>query len=320
MQVSDQVLVEKVLEGENRAYDELLRGLEPQLKGFMAGQLAPRPEASVDEAMQELRIYLFRRLDRYDPQYPLIVFARALGKNVAKRFLYKKDGLVPLRGGDEDDSDWSDDLTPMELAPLPENLRAVLGENRFASPDGPPPPSRAFLELFELFLRYGGYPHQQVSFAYSILIWGKAKSKRSRGSGKEGRPALTAFGTGKVPVTGDPDRVVEEVGPRPLRTSCSDMMDEIRLGMALDDGFLTRAAGPLYSRLELTGSKLFSRDATSRRLFSSLEEQLIGDTRLREYFGKDQRKSISDWTRTVKERVKKAFLDPSSRKRIPLPQ
>ena len=46
----------------------------------------------------------------------------------------------------------------------------------------------------------------------------------------------------------------------------------------------------------------------------------IGKTQLREYFGKDERKSVADWTHTVKERLKKALLDPATRDRIPLPR
>jgi hypothetical protein len=176
-----------------------------------------------------------------------------------------------------------------------------------------------FLELFELFLRYGGYPHQQVSFGFSILIWGRAKSA-APGGGKAEVGGLGALAGEKVPVTGDPDRVVKEVGPQLLDRSSSSMMEEVGSGLALDAEYLERAGRPLVTRLAMTGAELFARDATSRRLFAPLEGRRIADTRLREYFGKDERKSVADWTRTVKERVKKAFLDPSTRERTPLPR
>ena len=98
------------------------------------------------------------------------------------------------------------------------------------------------------------------------------------------------------------------------------MVTEIGNDIALDARFLDRARRPLDLRLELTGADLFARDATSRKRFAPLSTQIVGTTHLQEYFGKDQRKSVADWTRTVKERVKKALLDPATRDRIPLPQ
>jgi RNA polymerase sigma factor (sigma-70 family) len=304
---ADLDLIRRAAAGDGAAYETLLTPLEPGLRALFRSLLRSRPDASADDALQDLRIYLYQRLDRYNPGYPFETFARGLARNVAKRHLFKKSDLAIW---EEDDEDASVDLTPLELESLPANLKDVMGVGRFEGPAGGPPPSREFLEVFELFLRYGGYPHQQVSFGYSILVWGKDK----REPGKAGVEQAM-----KVPVTGDPDRVVQEVGPRRLEESSLDFLEDVRAEVRLEERYLDRVAAPLRARLAMTGAELFARDATSAGKFSLLTGTVIGRSALEVYFGKDPRASVAEWTRAVKERIKKVVQDPASRSRTVLP-
>jgi hypothetical protein len=308
---SEHVVVQKVLGGDGAAFEELLAPIEGGLRNFIRSRLRSRPEVPADDVLQEVRIYLYERLDRYNPEYPLAVFARGLAANVIKRFLYKRSDLLPPSSDpDEDDPGWEERLSPRELAELPRNLRDVIGDGRFDSPKGAPEPSREFLELFELFLRYGGYPHQQVCFGFSILLWGRPKRPLS---------GTAEISFQKVPITGDPDRVVQLVGPKRLAGSSAEMLEEVRVQQKLDADYLRRVRDPLDRRLDLTGAELFERDVVSRKQFVPVIARVIGETELREYFGKDQRKSVADWTHSVKERIKRVVLDPASRDRLPLP-
>lgn len=311
-EATEQALVRQFLDGDPGAYDRLMALLEPMLRSYLKGQIRSRPELDLEDVLQDVRIYLFQRLDRYNPEYTLGVFARGLARNIVKRHIYKKSDLVA--GGDAEDEGESlgTDLSPMELEKLPPNLRRIVGEGRFESPDGPAPPSREFLELFEAFLRYGGYPHQQVSFGFSILIWGKRKQERKEG-------AMAARNPSKVPITGDPDRVVGDVGAEQLFDSTEAMLIELVRDLGLDDAYLTRVREPVDFRLALTGMELFRKDQASLNTFAKLNNAITGQTLLQEYFGKDPRKSVADWTHGVKERVKRCLLDPEARKRIPLP-
>jgi hypothetical protein len=237
-----------------------------------------------------------------------------LGKNVAKRHLFKRSDLAPTPWEDEEGEEregWEEEARE-NLEGLPQAFRNVLGEGRFESPGGPAPPSRLFLEILEAFLRYGGYPHQQVAFGYSILLWGK---KKEDPSGKAG----SGLDLIKVPVTGDPDRVVTEVGPRQLGESSEDLFGELLASLHLEPEFLSRIRKPLDARLEMAVEALFARDKASQQTFVRLAGMVVRLTMLREYFGKDPRKSVADWTHGVKERVKKAVLDPASQNRNPLP-
>jgi hypothetical protein len=317
-------LVRRARSGDGTAFEQLLAEIEPGLKDFLRGSLRSSPHVALDEVLQEVRLYLFQRLDRYNPEYPIGVFARGLARNVVKRFIFAKSDLLPAGSAEETDESDGVDLSPLELGQLPLTFRQVMGEGRFERPDGPVPPSRTFLELFEVFARYGGYPHQQVAFGYSILLWGREKRLSTAKQGDEWSGervrARRADSSGKVPVTGDPDRVVKEVGPRRLRPAAGEMLTEVGRGCGLDGEYLGRVRSPLEARLGMTGDELFRRDPASRERHRDLREREIGGTRLEEYYGSDPRRSVADWTHAVKNRVKKVFLDPEAGDRLPLPQ
>jgi len=310
-------LVRRAAAGDGRAFDELMKDLDPDLRRVLRALLRTAPDIDVDDVLQEVRVYLFQRLDRYDPAYPVGAFARGLARNVAKRFLHGRKDLLPSVGeGDGDERDRTD-LSPMELGRLPVAFARAMGENRFEQPGEDAGPSRVFLEMLEVFLRYGGYPHQQVTFGFGILLWGKAK-RRTGAGGKA--PSAGEARAEKVPVTGDPDRVVSEVGPQELEPAADRMLEELGADCRLEAAYLDRARGPLDERLEMTGEELFGRDPASGKRYRELVRRVIGGTRLEEYFGGDPRRSVSDWTHGVKNRVRKAFLEPESRGRLPLPE
>jgi hypothetical protein len=69
----------------------------------------------------------------------------------------------------------------------------------------------------------------------------------------------------------------------------------------------------------MTGKELFARDPASAQRYDALLGRVTGGTRLEDWFGGDARRSVTDWTHGVKARVRKAFLEPESRSRFPLP-
>ena len=303
-------LVEAATRGEPGAFDRLATRFEPGLRSFLKGRLRARPDVEVDDVIQDVRLYVFQRLDRYDPHYPFEVFVRALAKQVAKRHLYGKAlGAPDLCEYSEDDDLPRQDLSPVELSKLPLSFGFAMGLDRFDHPDGGVAVSREFLDLFELFTRYGGYPHQQVAFGFSILLWGKPK--------REGRTPATR--EVKVPVTGDPDRVVREVGPQVLAESSERMFEDTQAVLRLDDEYIARVWQPIGSRLSMTAAELFGADRRTFRHHAHLADQITGETKLDEYCGPNKSKSVADWTRAVKERIRKLYLDPASRSKLELP-
>ena len=295
MNASQHELIARAVAGDSRAYQALLIDLEPMLRRVIGARLRGRGDLSAEDVLQDVRIYLLQRLDRYNPAYPLGVFARALAHNIIKRHVYKQPDLLPASEAE----DWNDDLSPLELQSLPLKFRQVLGDGRFAESE-PEPPSRLFTETLALFFRHGGYPHQQIAFGFSILVWGRDKKASHAAKRFE-----------KVPVTGDPGRVVTKVGPRPLKPAADDLITTIGSDCQLEPQFMVRVSRPLSERLQLKLAALFAADRTSRTRFATLLERHAGDTLLREYFGKDGRKSVSDWTLTVKRRIQAAITGTS---------
>jgi hypothetical protein len=297
-------LVRKVLAGDSRAFDRLWAGVERDLAGLLRGALRSAPHVEVDEVLQEVRIYLFRRLEKYDTAYTFLTFAKGLARSVVKRFLYGRRDLVGSLDDEGDDAE-STELSALEMKDLPLAFRRAMGEGRFTDP-GAEGPSRVFLELLETFLRWGGYPHQQVTFGYSILVWGKDQRKGD---------AVAV----KVPITGDPERVVREVGPQVLAPASGGMMEDLAVSGRLDPEYLARVRQPLDGRLAMTGRELFARDPASAERWRMVAERRVGSAKLQEYFGEDARRSVSDWTHSVKNRIRKVFEDPASTRWLPLP-
>jgi hypothetical protein len=297
-------LVRKVVAGDSRAFDRLWAGIERDLAGLLRGALRGAPHVDVDEVLQEVRIYLFRRLDRYDAAYTFLTFAKGLARSVVKRFLYGRRDVAGGVDDEEDDAEGAE-LSALEMKDLPLAFRRAMGEGRFADPGGEGP-SRVFLELLETFLRWGGYPHQQVAFGYSILVWGKDQRKGDAASVK-------------VPITGDPERVVREVGPQDLEPAANGMMEDLTISARLDAEYVARVRRPLDGRLAMTGRELFARDQASAERWRMVAERRVGSAKLEEYFGEDPRRSVSDWTHSVKNRIRKVFEDPASTRWLPLP-
>lgn len=265
--------VARAVGGEAGAFDRLFAACEAEVRRILAAQLRGKSDSDVDEAVQDVRIYVYDKLAIYDPVYPFVVFVRGLTRTIGKRHRSTRGSRheVPLDSVRE----------PADRPPAAE-------------------PSPLFLEMLELFLREGGYPHQQVAFGFSVLVFGRVKKPTAGAATRKGE------------ITGNPERVVDEVGPRKLTQATHDLLLDIRVLAHVDADFLAQAATELHARLDLSVEDLFRGDGRSKRVFSELLQRQVGETRLEEYFGRDPRKSVSDWTHTVKVRVQRAVAGKSS--------
>jgi DNA-directed RNA polymerase specialized sigma24 family protein len=152
-----------------------------------------------------------------------------------------------------------------------------------------------FLELFELVFRCGGYPHQQLTFAFSKLIAGK-ESRRG--------------------IEGTPTSVDSAYGTRPLAALLGDFfhayMTESRIEDADTLRHLQRSVEPVRGRLGLKVEELFRFDKASLEYLAGLAGRTAGHTRLRDYYSGHQAgpaAAISDWCNKVKNRVQKVLTD-----------
>lgn len=148
-----------------------------------------------------------------------------------------------------------------------------------------------FVLLEVLFLPAIGYPHQQLSFGFSKLIYGR----ESEGGG----------------MYGDPTQTVQNHASAQLAALTADFAQGYAELVALTSPDHTRiqaALEPLRARLPATVAALVRGDGESERHCAGFAEQLVGETRLENYFaawGGDGVKAITNWSNRVKERVKR---------------
>ncbi|MCK4413505.1 MAG: hypothetical protein KAY32_08180 [Candidatus Eisenbacteria sp.] len=308
-------LIRAARDGDASSFERLIQPYLPEIERLVWGKLPRRDGHLAEEAVQDVLITAWKALSRYVEAYRFRNYIFGITREIIKRRLAGRRREIPT-DWERDDSPLSGEPDPRTYRSVTGRLRNLVGVDRFPRPDASMLRSAVLGEMLEAMLGYGGYPHQQIAFAYSIVLWGKPKPRRRTQpqTAPERRAARE-----KVPITGDPDRVVRELSSTELRASGRDFQDEVASRGALRAEVAARAFAPLIYRLGLRGTELFSRDRRSARLFSQLSATIIGHSLLEQYFGKDPRKSIADWTERVKTRTRQALqgdLDPG---KSPLP-
>jgi len=133
--------------------------------------------------------------------------------------------------------------------------------------------SLAYKIALEHLFRNGGYPHQVIVFAFSKLVdhW-------------------------------KPQKIIIELSNISLRQLCQKLHQDYLVESNLPDEEIASC----FSCLEQKMSLLVGEVITDSVLRDKLKQQLnkaVGDTILREYYGKDASHSISDWSDKVKKRL-----------------
>lgn len=317
----DAMLVEKALAGEDGSFEALLSPVYANLRDYVRGALRSNPGEDPDEILAEVVRRAWLNLHRFNPIYTFRSYIFGIAKMSTMRARRRKPGmeksLTDLSLVDVD----SGEAVQPEPAMLPQEnsvrAHAVSGAIRLPRPDHRVHSSSILREMIIAMLAYGGYPHQQMAFGFSIAMWGEAKKEAKARSGATGDAARSS--RLKVPVTGNPDQVVEQLADELLSDSARSLREFFEVEAQVADEDLDRAFYPFLYRLNLVGADLFRRDMASARLFKHLERERISETSLRRYFGKSPRKSIADWTDGVKTNTVKALAGTFDTRRSPLP-
>jgi len=146
--------------------------------------------------------------------------------------------------------------------------------------------------LFYLLFLCGGYPHQQLSFAYSKLLYGR-KTPR----GFDGDADKTARIHGKSTLYALYKRFLSEYHsqgnfPRETRKQHEEYIK------------------PLEERLNYVIERLTERDKNSYRLFRYLHGEEAGSIALEQYYVQNKKgyAAIHDWSNKVKDRIKNIVI------------
>ena len=283
-------LIRSAQRGDEKAITVLLMRYETPLRTFVQSRAQADSRLDADDALGRIRETAWRNLHRFDFAYDFRSYIFGIAYYA----------VLPPRRREHDDIE---DLDP------PAPTRAV--------------PSAAARELLEILIRCGGYPHQQVTMLHSVVLWGRSKPRvdaaKLQGAAVGGSASDAAPSRYKVPVTGDPDRVVVELEHARLGEAADAAEADLASTADWGVGFLPRCFEPLRTRLALLGRALFARDGQSARFFEHVLETIVSKTSLSDYFGPDPRRSVANWTDGVKERTRRALLGEFDCRRCPLP-
>ncbi len=289
-------LLTRAKAGDRTACDRLLRSVERDMRARIGARIQGRSDIDRDEVLLDAQVYLFEKIGVFDPAMGTFrAFALGLTNTIIRRLWDGKPIESPVFRTKDGELDVLTEPDPGMLEGLDERLRSVVGADHVVHAGARATPGDVFLETLALFFSEGGYPHQQIAFAFSQLIWGQRKTE------------LKGAKTSRTPLWGAADRVVKEVSDWALENARGDFIDELEETLGLDHDFLDRMSEPMRRRLELLGRVLFEKDATSRELFRTLLDRRIGETRLSDYYGDEPTKSVANWTRLVKNKITKAL-------------
>lgn len=308
----ERFLLAAALQGDRTAFSDLVRPFLRTLRARVRRATSNLP-VDPEEIVQETLVRSYTSLENYDPQYTFAQYFFGIARYATLRLA--RERRVETAVAWTEDGTYDGDETPLPSEKeIPFPFHALTGVSRFAAPDQRTRSRHRLLAVLSVLLAFGGYPHQQLAFGYGVMLWGKAKQPRRNRRTERQR-------ADKVDITGDPDRVVSELGPRTLLDSGGGFRLELTGQERLDPESVQAAFAPFEYRLSLSGSELFANDASSRFLFADLAEVTIGQTSLEQYFGKSPQRSVAEWCRAVKERVRRHVLESygASRSLLPMP-
>jgi DNA-directed RNA polymerase specialized sigma24 family protein len=176
-------LIRASRDGDGGAFEELMRPFLSDLRDSVRSGL--RSHLDPEETLQDVLVTCWKALPRYVEAYRFRSYVFGIAREVVKRKKYDRPREVPV--------DWGGEETPARQEPpvkayeqADERIRSLIGAERFHSPDARISAGAVFRELLEALLGYGGYPHQQIAFVYSMVLWGKARNERRGRQGSVG--------------------------------------------------------------------------------------------------------------------------------------
>ena len=274
-------LVRRARAGDAGAAEVLVQAYQPGLDRYLRSKLRTAPHIDLGDVSQDIWLNIFRKLHVYDEVHAFGQFLYGVAKNHIKRAFAGRQDLS---------LDSTDDGDRQLLAVI---QQAAQAESRV------PDDISVFRELLEITTKCGGHPHQVIAFSYSIVVHGQPK-KESKPTKEPGREIRS-----KVPVVGKPSGVVKEYSNRTLQSLADWLVDFFAAGVEWDREGVLEACSPLMERLKLVVQELFAHDKTSSELFHRLLRKVVGHTLLADYYGKNPAKSIADWTKVVKDHVRR---------------
>jgi RNA polymerase sigma-70 factor (ECF subfamily) len=126
-QIADEVLIERITEGDHAAFDVLYERYFPRVSGYVRRRVSNRADA--EEIIQEAFINVFTSLGSFRGEAPFAAWVLGVSRRtIAGRFKKKRHPMLPLDGGNGDEDA---DLTLADLQREPTPLEHYECRERF---------------------------------------------------------------------------------------------------------------------------------------------------------------------------------------------
>jgi len=305
-------LIASARAGDRDSFCQLVGPHLDVLRARARGAARERSDVDADEIVQQTLVRAFQAIDLFNDRYDFGQYLFGIARYVILRHVNARAREITIA--------WDSEPDGMELpGPLPADKRVAAAARAIAGVDRFPPPDETLLArirlraLLEVVLTYGGYPHQQIAFAYGTILWGRRKREPTHAG------ASDAASAGRGPITSDPDQVVRTLSDIPLAQAARGFREEIEAIEGFGKQDLDGAFRALDFRLSLSPRALFERDRASQSEFARIAGHEVGRTVLRDYYGKSPQRSVTGWIKAVKTRARRCLQGETDFTRCPFP-
>jgi len=289
------ILVKDAQKGNQEAFGKLVNAYNKMLIKHIQLRIE-NDSVKAEDIAQATWLRVLERIDRYDPN------KGSFYNYVVKVFARKEIGLFweeqkKINISSEQDNEIAEIQPSIEIIDkrmLPDDIMLYKEYLRLQK--------QAYFRIFQLLFLCGGYPHQQLAFAYSKLIYGSQRASNGiKGSARiEGR------------IEGDSKSVDRKHGNTDLRNLTNSFLHDYSSLAGLgprEIQELNEYMLPVKTRLNVKVSSLFSLSYVLLEQLQPLHDMDVGCTSISDYYtqkrGAD--KSIPDWCNKVIKSINAAL-------------
>lgn len=263
-------LIRRACNGDDEAITQLYKAYQKAVYGFIRARV--RQDADAEDVAQETWIEVWKKLPAYDPaKGSFFTWIRYwAGLKLLRHYKELKDWrrihvlISELR------SRYPDLDEEEEIADIIDRL--TIAE---VQPDEPEKDAEEYAYILRITFEKGGYPWQLIAFGFNKLIdeW-------------------------------KPKRIVAELSDSELQKLGKKLEYDYLAESMLPEEEVRDCFEPLRGQMSrLVGDVLLPGDTVSRENLREILSIHVGDTTLRNYYGKDPEANISDWSNKVRKRV-----------------
>jgi DNA-directed RNA polymerase specialized sigma24 family protein len=266
-------LAKDACKGDKQAQDKIYLAYREAIFGYIRARSIQ--DADAEDISQDFWQQIFTRKEicRYDPsRRVLYVFFRIIAHSRLIDYYRKRgrDHWVPII---EDEVSDDEEVRGEGAGKTEDHIDfSSLADFQINSDDKL---NSAYKIALEYLFRNGGYPHQVIVFAFIKLVdhW-------------------------------KPQKIIDKLSDLPLRQLCKRLYQEYLTESNLPEEEIVFCFSYLEQGMDRLVGEVIT-DSASREKLKAYLDKSIGDTLLKDYFGKDASHSISDWCDKVRKRLGK---------------